>query len=394
MDLRHRLRSVFGEAAEPEIRGTPTVLPGREMKNEFGAFWLRTEDYPLHTPHGRRKLEEMRSIDPDRLADLAGDLSLLAFEPDRAVFLDTETTSLSGGAGVFVFMAGIGFVHEGCFRVEQYYMRDYDEEPAMLFAFNERCAEATGMVSFFGKNFDRYRLEDRMAALGMASDLPVARHLDLYHVSRRLYQGRYANLKLKTLEVRLLGFHRQGDIPGAECPQAFFDYLAGADRGKMTEVFEHNLWDILSLAVLAAEVAAEPATASDRYTLACVHLRNRNPAKARPLLERACRDLPHGPEAFDAHLRLARIMKSEKEITAAMHHLEQALAVSPENPQALLDMAKLLEHQRREYAEALAFSEQARASLHRFDDGSARNTRLRLDAERRIERLQRQCRTL
>jgi hypothetical protein len=57
-------------------------------------------------------------------------------------------------------------------------------------------------------------------------------------------------------------------------------------------------------------------------------------------------------------------------------------------------MAKLQEHQRRAYPEALSFAEQARASLDRFDDGSARHARLRLDADHRIERLQRRCRTL
>ena len=72
----------------------------------------------------------------------------------------------------------------------------------MLTAFNERVAGFKALVSFFGKNFDRYRLEDRMAALGIESALPLSCHLDLFHVGRRLYKGRFEDLRLKTLEER------------------------------------------------------------------------------------------------------------------------------------------------------------------------------------------------
>ena len=64
----------------------------------------------------------------------------------------------------------------GQFRIEQYFMRDYDEEPAMLTAFNNWVSGFNAMVSFFGKNFDRYRLEDRMCMLGIDSALPVEKH--------------------------------------------------------------------------------------------------------------------------------------------------------------------------------------------------------------------------
>ena len=52
--------------------------------------------------------------------------------PDGFLFLDTETTGLSHGAGTVAFLVGIGFFDEGGFVVRQYLMRDYDEEAALL----------------------------------------------------------------------------------------------------------------------------------------------------------------------------------------------------------------------------------------------------------------------
>jgi len=396
MDLSERLKQTFGTARELEAQAGEAqlalsmTLPGRAMQIKEGTFWLRTKDYPLNLRHGHRSLEEMLGLFSDRLVDLTGDEGLSSFESNRAVFLDTETTSLSGGAGVFVFMAGIGFVHRNQFRVEQYFMRDYDEEPAMLSAFNERCAAANCMVSFFGKTFDRYRLEDRMGANGIKSELPVDCHLDLYHVGRRLFQGRHPNLKLKTLEANELGFLRKDDISGEECPNAYFDFLSNMKSSRIADVFKHNLWDILSLAVLAAEVddiIRFPKSAQDRYTLACIQMRNKKSDKALSLLQDACLELTSGPLAFDAHMRMARLLKRCKETDRWKEVLRKAVELCPENPEGLTEMSKYLEHRGRNYDEALEYAKRAQASLLVLDNGSSKWARQMHDSAHRIERL-------
>ena len=48
------------------------------------------------------------------------------------LFLDTETTGLSGSAGTLAFQVGIGYFTEEDFVVEQYLIRHYGQEAAML----------------------------------------------------------------------------------------------------------------------------------------------------------------------------------------------------------------------------------------------------------------------
>lgn len=396
MDTNERLKRMLGSARDREGEEKPplqpTSIPGGAKESDQGSYWLRIQDYPLRHLHGRRRLEEVLRIEPTRLAEMTGDPRLGSFAPDKAAFIDTETTSLAGGAGVYVFMAGIGFFHEEHFRVEQYFMRDYDEEPAMLSAFNDRIASTDAMVSFFGKNFDRYRLEDRMNLLGIKSALPVERHLDLYHLGRRLYKGRFTDLRLKTLECAVLAYEREGDIPGAECPEAYFAHLRGEDRGRMAAVFEHNLWDILSLAALAAEVNAlgeRPEKPEDLYVLGCIFMKEGLIEKALPLLEGACTKLPPGPRALDAHLRMARILKRKGRREDLEEILSRLLELGPEDPVALTELAKHHEHVSRDLSKALDFARRALRGLKRKDDGSAAAARRIAAGENRIHRLQR-----
>lgn len=393
MDLKARLKRMMppesGTLQRDRAQLGKQTLDGEERTCDLGTYWISTVDHPLHRNHGERSLKALLSVDSGRLALAAQDSALERFSPKSAVFLDTETTALGGGAGVYVFMAGIGFVHGDLFSVEQYFMRDYDEEPAMLHALNERLRSFTGLVSFFGKNFDRYRLEDRMAALGVDSALPVDCHLDLYHVGRRFYQGRFSNLKLKTLEKRVLGFGRKGDIPGAECPEAYFSYLEGDRSGRINEVFLHNFWDILSLASLTVEIDSlvrEPRSAQDRYILACCCLKTGRSTQALSLLEAACRAKPSIAWAFDAHLKLIRLLKREKSPRLG-RIVKRLVEHNPDNPQALTEMAKFLEHDSRNFFEALIYAEKALAGLQRWDEGNARSARLIHEGRRRVDRL-------
>jgi hypothetical protein len=48
-----------------------------------------------------------------------------------------------------------------------------------------------------------------------------------------------------------MGLQRQGDIPGEEIPQVYFDWVRRRDSRLLARVFEHNRQDIVSLAALA-----------------------------------------------------------------------------------------------------------------------------------------------
>ena len=63
-------------------------------------------------------------------------------------------------------------------------------------------------------------------------------------------------------EQQLLGFNRHNDLPGAQAPSAWFDWIRDGDAGRLAQVCRHNGWDLLSLALLLprlAEIYRHPA---------------------------------------------------------------------------------------------------------------------------------------
>ena len=172
----------------------------------------------------------------------------------RLLYLDTETTGLAGGTGTYAFLVGVGFFDGGTFEVRQYFMRDLDEEPALLAALDPLLREMDGLVTYNGTGFDLPLLETRFV-LARRRWPEAAFHLDLLPAARRLWSGRLPDCRLGTVEQHALGFARERDLPGALIPSVYFEYLRRKAPGELPRVFEHNRHDILSLAALAGWVA-------------------------------------------------------------------------------------------------------------------------------------------
>ena len=104
-------------------------------ENERGEFFLVEERASASSRcHGDVPLSRFRALRPDTRgrADRRAVAGAVRPSRPRAVFLDTETTGLAGGAGTAAFLIGVGFVDGDRFRVRQYFMRDYHEEAALL----------------------------------------------------------------------------------------------------------------------------------------------------------------------------------------------------------------------------------------------------------------------
>jgi uncharacterized protein YprB with RNaseH-like and TPR domain len=175
------------------------------------------------------------------------------------VFFDTETTGLSGGAGTYVFLVGLGRFTAGRFELWQGFLPHPADEKALLEEVAERIAGASAILSFFGKSFDRHRLEDKMRLHGVAPPFAECIHLDLYHPLRRAHRGRFENCKLKTLERELVGVQRGDDLPGSFAPAAWFDFLNRRPH-RLEGVFRHNADDVLSLVTLATHLGRSTAS--------------------------------------------------------------------------------------------------------------------------------------
>jgi uncharacterized protein YprB with RNaseH-like and TPR domain len=153
-----------------------------------------------------------------------------------------------------VFAYGLGFLDGDDVVVEQLFLRDFGEEPAMLAHVADRMRQFPVPVTFVGKSFDRHRIAARMAVHKVRSQALTARHLDLFHVVRRRYAKEWPDTKLKTCEDRLFALRRLDDLPGSEAPAAFLSWVR--DRtGPVDRVLEHNRLDVLSLVALLGQLA-------------------------------------------------------------------------------------------------------------------------------------------
>ena len=95
------------QAPAPEAAARP--LPARRrsphaVRPRLGA----RGPLPARRAPGARGMAERRARDPGR-AQIARDL-LLDLVPAGAVFIDTETTGLSLGAGTYTFLIGVGHI--------------------------------------------------------------------------------------------------------------------------------------------------------------------------------------------------------------------------------------------------------------------------------------------
>lgn len=385
-------------ALPPPTLGPPANL--RVHETEHGPFAARETPRPVGSSHGDWRLAEALEVDPRTFALLTGDDSLADLDLSRAVFLDTETTGLSGGAGVTVYMIGLGTFAGDEFRVWQAFLREPAEEHAALAEVARRIRAADALVSFFGKSFDRHRLEDKMRIAGVEPPFAGLPHLDLYHPFRRLTQGRLPDSRLATMESVLCGLERESDLPGSLAPAAWFDFLAGRAH-RLEGVFQHNLDDVLSLVTLAAYLGrAEAEVRADGRPLAgCAIARARALARshlgagdrraALPWIDTAIeRERAAGADPRDLVLLRAKSLRLTGESAAARADFE-ALAAGPEDRHttpALIELAKLLEHDAKDFAAAHATSLRARDIAPRRHTGREL-TAFQADLDRRTPRL-------
>jgi uncharacterized protein YprB with RNaseH-like and TPR domain len=175
---------------------------------------------------------------------------------ERLLFFDTETTGLAGGTGTRAFMIGAADWHDGGLRLRQLTTTTMAAEADMLRTFAGWLPAGTALVSYNGKCYDAPLLNTRYRLARQPSPLTGLLHLDLLHPARRRWKGRWENCRLGTLERRVLDIVRDDDLPGAEAPRAWLDYLRGGSARNLRRVAEHNAQDLRSLAGLCLHLSA------------------------------------------------------------------------------------------------------------------------------------------
>ncbi len=230
------------------------VLSGDFRRNALGTTFLHEEFFPRDHQQGIIRLDQLSDL--KLIASWARTQELESLLSNSLIFLDTETTGLSGGTGTYVFLVGIGFQTKDGFRVQQFFLQDPGEESAFLTGISGALSGFRGIVTYNGKSFDIPLLKARYAMNGLTAPFGTLGHIDLLPLARRLWKYRLTHRNLGILETEILGMNRTDDeIPGWMIPELYIDYCRNGDARSMKGVFYHNTMDIVSLAAVMFRIS-------------------------------------------------------------------------------------------------------------------------------------------
>lgn len=378
MKLSEKLRAFIKEPKEaqafgmekPDVVDICDVLKGIRVNNVFGEHLIIEKTYNENYSHAGVKLSEVLEIPSETLTLLSKDCNIRGFDFKKAIFIDTETTGLAGGSGTYAFLVGIGFFDGIFFRLRQYFMRDFDEENAMLYSLQKFLRDFNCIVSFNGKSYDIPLLATRFLLNRMENPLQDFMHLDLLSSARRLYSQRFESISLSSLEKKLFCINRQGDVPGYEIPSLYFRFLRDKNPYPLKPVIYHNGMDILSMVALAVKMAdalenpfcSENCADQDYLCVAKLY-----------------QDMGFFNEAIDCYRKALEVPEVEKKAYLQLSMLLKKLNRWREAVElwqymvnnhfyediALIELAKYYEHKLRDYVKAAEITEKAISLVYR-----------------------------
>ena len=325
--------------------------------------------------------------------------------PEKWLFLDTETTGLAGGTGTYAFLTGIGWWDSGGLQVEQFFMRDFADEHSVLYELAERIAERPVLVTFNGKTFDWPLLESRFTMTRRIAPPKLAAHLDLLHPARALWKLRLGSVRLvelerEVLDARRLGWHREDDVASALIPQFYFDYLRGGSAAPLAGVVRHNQLDLRGLAALfgkinsvLAEQELEEADGRDLFGLSRFLYRRGETPRAAKMCSKAIEAGLPAEHRQQASRELALMAKRRGDHAEAAQLWQTLLTGSQHGIEACEQLAIHFERREKNLAQAMEYAELGLTKLYaggqRLRDpyAEARIARQERNLLRRVARL-------
>lgn len=378
-------------ATRPVKSNLLSILNGEYKYNEFGTSFV-IENYfaygsleKLEIPKPKEKLHS--------IANWCGDLGIIEHEPDKLVFIDTETSGLAGGTGTYTFLIGAGKFEEHQFNISQFFLHDPAEESAQLYALETFISGCRTVVTYNGKSFDIPLLNTRFITHGWKPIFSELGHIDLLHLARRLWHDRIPSRTLGNIETNVLGiFRTQEDVPGWMIPQIYFDFLQFGDTIQLKNVQYHNMMDVLSLSLLfnyLIDLINDPysfvTSDEDFLSLAKFHEEIDNIQIAIALYQK-CLDMPILPQKRITALdRLAAIYKRQNNLSNAIPLWEEA--AQQEHLNAYLELAKYYEHHEHNIFKALQLTNQAIRILERTSNTDLNKIKWLPELEHRQNRL-------
>ncbi len=378
-----------------ESRCVENLLPGRLLSCEDSACFVTERNYPLDSSHGTQPLGSLLDASTKVAATMFKQPSLAELSFGDFVFLDTETTGLSGGTGTIAFLVGVGFIEGSQFVMRQFFLRTPDDEPAMLTHLTELLVSRPGIVSFNGRSFDIPLLETRYILNRRPPPFSDSPHLDLLQPARRLWRDSLDSCRLISLEEQVLGIRRdQTDIPGGLIPGIYRDYLRTGNGIEMPRIFYHNRVDVLSMVTLLSQLCRifdQPSVELEQgehwFSLARWYEALGLTAGAENAYRCAIAQKLTTPAFQDALSRLGRLLKRSGRRDDAQVIWRQLAAVEMDDVRGHIEMAKHCEWHARDLGEAAGWTRGALSVAERWPKGIQRAARPELN--HRLARLER-----
>lgn len=366
-------RSWQAESRIGGLVGSP-LETAREVSTSDGSCLVVERDYPIGERHGRWSCADLH-VEPDEAFDVLAGQAISQVQPQRVLYVDLETTSLSGGAGTVPFLVGCAWADGEGVHLRQFFLPSFSAERALLSAVADLVDETDCLVTFNGRTFDMPVIEVRGAFHRVAVPLCSLPHLDLLPAARRLW--RTASLagdgscRLIALEQALVGLAREGDVPSWEIPSRYFAFIRRGDTSGLAAVFHHNRFDLLTLAALTARARhlvqngiEVPASAGERLGLGRLYQRAGRLAAAEASY-RAAADDPAAERVLRAAAwrGVAMLCRSSRRYAEAAAAWEQVVACEPRETVSAREAREALaihhEHRARDLEQARAHAQQA-----------------------------------
>lgn len=370
-----QVRSWCAESEDDQLASSP-LEDARDVSTAYGSCLVVERDYLIDERHGCWSCADLH-VEPDDALDVLAGKAITRAQPQRVLYVDLETTGLSGGAGTVPFLVGCAWTDAEGVHLRQFFLPSFSAERALLAAVADLVGEADCLVTFNGRTFDVPVIEVRGAFHRVAVPLCDLPHLDMLPPARQLWRSASVagdgSCRLMALEEALVGLTREGDVPGWEIPGRYFAFIRHGDARALEAVFHHNRCDLLTLAALTARARflvrhGLEATAStgERFGLARLYHRAGRLEQAEACYRAAADDSEGKPSIRGAAWRaVALLCRRARRYAEATVAWEQVLALEPEETPSAREAREALaihhEHRARNLERARAHAEHALA---------------------------------
>ena len=375
-----------GQAVRTEER--PAAKKHREPVQVF------ENSYALGSRYGQIPISMGLQVPGPILSFLSREGEFAELDLSSAVFLDLETTGLAGGTGTVPFLVGLAYYRDEQFKVTQFFLNEMAEEDRLIRELAQFIQDMgfKSIITYNGKAFDMPLVETRFALHRMPCPLRGLPHLDFLFSARSLWKHKYDSCRLFHLAQQIVQAERSEDIPGAEIPLRYFQYIRSGDFSLIDPILYHNQEDLLSLlgVVVAGAVlvernreAAEKGEGDpmDLYGVAKLFERAGDTARSAALLEQALaggRGLS-AEVSLVARKKLSHHFKKNKDWDKALPFWQEMAA--GDEVDCFRELAMYFEHTAKDYGEAI------RVATEGWALSKGKSPMAEKDFEKRIARL-------